>query len=171
MKLCYARLRVILIFAPVRRSLALEPPTHLTVRWFHLSNFPMIPPRKAMGEVGNYASVFISRATAGDTGLHLAITLGSLRTAMVSGAPHFLTPASSRGIILCLLGFLTPNLGNIALQNERWNDQGPLQQHHPKWAVAVEGVISMIKADEAEERMPPTFSSPPTPRETPQGFC
>ncbi|CAN0024745.1 unnamed protein product [Ectocarpus sp. 13 AM-2016] len=38
---------------------------------------------QALGETGTYASVLMSRATGGDTGLHIAITLGSLRAAQV----------------------------------------------------------------------------------------
>eukprot|EP00752_Nemacystus_decipiens_P010577 g9419.t1 len=38
---------------------------------------------QALVETGTYASVFMSRATGGDTGLHIAITLGRLRAAQV----------------------------------------------------------------------------------------
>ncbi|CAB1120731.1 unnamed protein product [Ectocarpus sp. CCAP 1310/34] len=38
---------------------------------------------QTLGETGTYASVLMSRATSGDTGLHIAITLGSLRAAQV----------------------------------------------------------------------------------------
>lgn len=36
---------------------------------------------KTLADIGTYASVFVSRATGGDTGLHLAVTMGSLRAA------------------------------------------------------------------------------------------
>ncbi|CAN0119117.1 unnamed protein product, partial [Hapterophycus canaliculatus] len=38
---------------------------------------------QALGEIGTYARVFMSKATSGDTGLHVAILLGSLRAAQV----------------------------------------------------------------------------------------
>ncbi|CAM9543397.1 unnamed protein product, partial [Laminaria digitata] len=38
---------------------------------------------QALQEVGTYANVFVSKAAGGDTGLHLAITLGSLRAAQI----------------------------------------------------------------------------------------
>lgn len=41
------------------------------------------PRLQALGDIGMYARVYVSRATAGDTGLHLAITLGSLSAAKV----------------------------------------------------------------------------------------
>ncbi|CAM9589400.1 unnamed protein product, partial [Choristocarpus tenellus] len=38
---------------------------------------------QAVAEVGEYAQVYVSRAVAGDTGMHLALRLGSLKAAQV----------------------------------------------------------------------------------------
>lgn len=43
--------------------------------------------QQALQETGTYANVFVSKAAGGDTGLHLAITLGSLRAAQVACNP------------------------------------------------------------------------------------
>ena len=49
------------------------------------TNLSFSSTEQALGETGTYASVFMSRATGGDTGLHIAVALGRLRAAQVRG--------------------------------------------------------------------------------------